>query len=87
MKKTEKKLPKIQNLALARMHKEVQEVNHLLKKNGNIERAICILDTLETRLCNLAYGDCSFPMHLVTPSVKREPLVIFPKNSDTKEVA
>ena len=26
-----------------------------------------------TRLHNLAYGDCQFPLHLVAPSVKREP--------------
>lgn len=83
MKKQHEHLP-VRNLAMARMHRDVQHVNALLKKHSpqtdDLLEVIDQLDTLETRLHNLAYGDCQFPLRLVAPSVTREPLVIFPGN-------
>lgn len=83
----------IRNLELARLHKEVQAANTLLKTclitdeesvivYGNIQEAMGVLDSIETRLHNLAYGDCQFLHRLpypVKPSVKRGRLIIYPK--------
>ena len=78
----------IRNIELARMHKEVHEINSILKAHNitqEILNAIDRLDTLETRLHNLAYGDCQFPLHLVKSRVKRGRLQVFPKIVETFE--
>lgn len=73
----------IRNLEMARLHKEIQTIHTSLKHLPNqTEPLIEIIDKLamiETRLQNLAYGDCQFPLHLVKPRVKRGRLVIYPK--------
>lgn len=81
----------IRNLELARVHNEIQKIITMLKQqrtNEDVLNAIDTLETLETRLHNLAYGDCQFVHHLpypVKPTVKRGRNVIFPKCSDPSE--
>lgn len=82
----------IRNLELVRIHKEIQGIKALLKSSTeqNILDAIERLADLETRLHNLAYGDCQFVHRLpypVKPSVKRGRLHVFPKVSETGDVA
>jgi hypothetical protein len=80
----------IRNLEMARLHKEIQTITtslkHLPSQTEPLREIVDKLDIIETRLHNLAYGDCQFPLHLVKSRVKREPLVIFPGN-DIQDVA
>lgn len=81
----------IRNLELARLHKEICTIRtalkHLLDQDEKLNLDIIEqLATIETRMHNLAYGDCHFVHRLPYPvktSVKRKQLHIFPK----KEIA
>lgn len=69
---------------LARVHKEIQEINNTLKHchiGGDGESVIVYqdilnvidtLETLETRLHTLASGDCQFVHHLPEPAASLE---------------
>lgn len=87
----------IKNLALARLHKDIQSANQLLKtccvtdedlfRNIQIQEAMTLLDTIENKLETLAYGDCQFVHRLpypVKPSVKRGRIHVFPQLSETE---
>lgn len=88
----------IKNLALARLHNDIQSANQLLKTccitdeetvilYENIQEAMTLLDTIENKLALLAYGDCQFVHRLpypVKPSVTRRRLHVFPQLSETE---
>ena len=89
----------IRNLELVRIHKDIQKIKETLQNCRIVSEESVInyqaildtiekLDTLETRVHNLAYGDCQFINHLpytVKTTVKRRRLRIFPKNLETSQ--